>query len=135
MLSTSPSGLMSRTSPTKLTMAPTLLLLARSAATSAFRSKSSCCICTLISASRDGGEDGDFITILDWRGRVAEFLVHRTAHALLGKFAFPSFAAAAQPCQQLAQRLQRVRRLHGFARQLEVLAGAAKIEQFDFHDG
>src|SRR3954469_10838612 len=76
-------SLRSRTVPMKLATAPTPASPARSAATSADRSKSACWTVTRgagISAARDRWEEADLGAVADHGGVVAELLVEGAAH-------------------------------------------------------
>src|SRR5437870_5281217 len=113
----------SRTSPTKLATAPTLLSF-EMARTSAPRSKSSRWTATFIrclSSTRDRGKECHLVAGLDRRRRLRHVLIHRRAHRAVGcERARPGAAACAQVVAQAADRID-------IRRQLELLAGTAEL--------
>src|SRR5574343_79133 len=116
----------SRTVPMKLVTAPTPPSPARSAATSAERSKSASEMSTrgvgAMSASGDGGKEGEFVAVGQHHGLVAQLLVARGAQrAGAGQGRRMRFPARDQAVAQFTDRAG--------VGQFEALAGAEGLAQ------
>src|SRR3954466_7948233 len=97
---------MSRTTPTKLAIAPIFGLLRRMAVISAPESKSSACTRTVTSASGDRRKKRNLVALANRRIRCGHLLVHGDAHRFARcKFALPRFSTAAQPFREACNRV------------------------------
>src|SRR6185503_2161970 len=123
MSATTAPSFRSRTTPTKLAIAPILGLPRRMAAISAPTSKSAACTRTGTSASGYRRKKSHFIAVADRRSSRRHVLIDGNAHRpAWRKFPFPGVSATAQPGAQAGDILYLRWQLDLLTRAAECLA-------------
>src|SRR4051812_28112060 len=134
MVDTGSPSLMSRTSPMNAATAPTLRLPARSAATSALKSKSSAWTRTGISASGDRRKERDFVAGFDRRRRLRHGLVHCDAkRAVRAECVLPRVASLHQVRAQRRHGVDVHWQVDRLLREAQLLAKRGEVKQLDAH--